>query len=65
MLFPGAKLTKAVAAVAVPLHLGQKGYVISLSGPEARLETIGLSRIRDTLLKTVRNLEQKGRMLKS
>jgi len=44
--------------------LGQNGYVISLSGPEMRLETIGFSRIRDTLLKTVRNLEQKGRMLK-
>ena len=60
-----AILQDGYAAVAVPLHLGQKGYVISLSGPEARLETIGLSRIRDTLLKTVRNLEQKGRMLKS
>lgn len=59
------EVDEGVAAVAVPLHLGQKGYVISLSGPEARLETIGLSRIRDTLLKTVRNLEQKGRMLKS
>ena len=59
------EVDEGVAAVAVPLHLGQKGYVISLSGPEARLETIGPSRNRDTLLKTVRNLEQKGRMLKS
>jgi IclR family KDG regulon transcriptional repressor len=58
------EVDEGVAAVAVPLVLGEKRYVISFSGPVQRLKDIGYEVLRDGLLEAAERLRKKASLLR-
>lgn len=57
------EVDQGVAAIAMPLHLKEKLFVLSISGPIERLQKIGYPTLQQGLAETVRRLEQKSQML--
>lgn len=57
------EVDQGVAAVAMPLYLKEKIFVLSISGPIDRLQKIGYSTLQQGLAETVRRLEQKSKMV--
>lgn len=57
------EVDQGVAAIAMPLHLKEKLFVLSISGPIERLQKIGYPTLQQGLAETVRRLEQKSKMV--
>lgn len=57
--FSEGEVDLGASAVAVPLHLGDTIYVMSISGPGERLRQIGYESLRIALQESVRRIQQK------
>ena len=58
------EVDEGVAAVAVPLILGDKRYVLSFSGPGERLRAIGYDVLKDGLLEAAEKVKKKSALLR-
>lgn len=57
------EVDQGVAAVAMPLHLKEKIFVLSISGPIDRLQELGYPNLQKGLAETIQRLERKSCLL--